>query len=127
MSSQSFAICQSNNNWAETSKAVGSNFLGSDVLLERLGVDTTELTGISVRGQCVVRSRGVVAAAAKESSVYLVCDIATKGNNKPLRRVSTHKDTPGILHLSHHTWGIQQMQDQMLRSIVIGEFDGFFD
>jgi hypothetical protein len=60
---KTLTVSKSHNNWTELLKPSCSDLLGSDVLLERKGVDTAELTSIAVGGQCVVGTGGVVTAA----------------------------------------------------------------
>ena len=49
MGSQSFTVRQGSDNWTKSAKTIRGNFLRSDVLLEGLGVDTTELASVTVR------------------------------------------------------------------------------
>ena len=60
MGTESFDISECNNDRSEDSQPVRCELLGSDVFLEGLGIDPTELASISVRWECVIRARGVV-------------------------------------------------------------------
>ena len=68
MGSQSFTVCQGSDNWTKSAKTIRGNFLRSDVLLEGLGINATELACITVCRKGVVRARCIVATAEKDVS-----------------------------------------------------------
>ena len=66
---EALAVRKRDDNRSEFPEPVCGDLLRGDVLLEGLRVDATELAGISVGGQRVVRAGGVIAAAAKFDQV----------------------------------------------------------
>jgi hypothetical protein len=63
---QSFPLGKCDDCWTQFPKTVGGEFLGCNVLLEREGVDSGELSSETVCGKSVVGSRGVVSTSARQ-------------------------------------------------------------
>jgi hypothetical protein len=73
MSLQPFAVCQSRHDRSQRLQSIHSDLLRRYVLLERLRIDAAELACISVCGESVVRSRGIVSATTAIRSTEGVC------------------------------------------------------
>lgn len=62
MGTKSLDVCQCGDDRSKEFQSVCREFLGSDVFLERLGIDPAELASISICWKRVIRARGVVSA-----------------------------------------------------------------
>lgn len=70
MGTEALAVRKRDDDRSEFPEAVCGDLLRGDVLLEGLRVDATELAGISVGGQRVIRAGGVIAAAVRFEQLY---------------------------------------------------------
>jgi len=107
MSIETFAVGQRRDDGPEHLETVLGDLLRCDVLLEGERVDPAELTSISVRRKRVVGTGCVVAAT--------------------LWRVVADEDAPCVGDGGQLLARVSDVQDEMLRSVVVGELDRLFD
>ena len=62
MGTKSFDVCQGCDDRSEDFQSICCEFLGSDMFLEGLGIDPTELASVSVCWKRVICAGGVVPA-----------------------------------------------------------------